>query len=275
MTLGRRAAWAAVYGERYGVSLVFLGLAGLGLHRLLSPGGAARAGLEAAPLAGIIRQVIWVQLYVCAGLLLLLGRRVQSPPRTAADLLVPLGSTFFYLAYYTIPWFPAWLKQSLCPAGWRMTCAVVGAALNLLGLWISIWAAVYLGRSFGVLIEVRKVVLEGAYRWVRHPMYLGYVCFLAGFALANCSLAGFILVPLHIGLLLYRARLEEARLAEGSPEIPGLPPAHRLRVPQIPRGLKVLGQVFKRCRGAIKRRQVCAIKRRIMLCIYCHRKFVL
>jgi len=32
------------------------------------------------------------------------------------------------------------------------------------------------------------------------------------------SLAGFMLVPLHMGLLLYRARLEETRLAARSPE---------------------------------------------------------
>jgi isoprenylcysteine carboxyl methyltransferase (ICMT) family protein YpbQ len=217
-TLGRRTALAAVYGERYGVSLVFLCLAGLRLHRLLHVSGAERAELEAAPITRIIGEVIWVQLYVFFGLLLLVGRRVQSPPRRIADLLVPLCTTFFYLAYYAIPWLPEWLKQNLCPAGWRAACVVTGESLTLIGLWLSIWATVYLGRSFGVLVEVKKVVLEGAYRWVRHPMYAGYVWFLAGFALASFSLAGFILVPLHIGLLLYRARLEEARLAESSPE---------------------------------------------------------
>lgn len=217
-TLGRRVAWAAVYAERYVVSLVFLGLAGLRLHQLLTATGTERADLVAAPITGIIRQLIWVQLYVYFGLLLLLGRRVLSPPQQLADLLLPLGTTFFYLAYYTIPWFPACLQQSLLPAGWQTACVTAGVLLNLLGLWISMWAAVYLGRSFGVLIEVRKVVLEGAYRRIRHPMYAGYLCFLAGFALANGSLACCLLVPLHMGLLLYRARLEEARLADCSPE---------------------------------------------------------
>jgi protein-S-isoprenylcysteine O-methyltransferase Ste14 len=216
-TLGRRVAWAAVYGERYGVSLIFLGLAGLRLHQLLHLQGAERAELEAAPVTGIIRQLIWVQLYVYFGLLLLVGRRVQSPPQKLADLLLPLATTFFYLAYYTIPWFPASLKQSLYPADWQTACVTVGVLLNLLGLWISMWAAVHLGRSFGVLIEVRQVVIAGAYRRIRHPMYAGYLCFLAGFALANGSLACGLLVPLHMGLLLYRARLEEARLAECSP----------------------------------------------------------
>jgi protein-S-isoprenylcysteine O-methyltransferase Ste14 len=41
---------------------------------------------------------------------------------------------------------------------------------------------------------------------------------LTGLALANFSAAYFILVPIHIALLLYRARLEELRLSEHSTE---------------------------------------------------------
>ena len=218
ITLGRRAGLAAIYVERYGVSLVFLCLAGFRVHRLLTLSGPERAEIEAAPLVGVLRQVIWVQLYAYVGLLLLLGRRVTAPPQKIADVLVPLGTTFFNLTYTAVPWLPAWLKQSFCSANWQAACVTAGLLLNLLGLWIAIWAAVSLGRSFGVLIEVRTVVLTGAYRWMRHPMYAGYVLFLAGFALANFSVAYFILVPLHIFLLLYRARLEETRLAERSPQ---------------------------------------------------------
>jgi protein-S-isoprenylcysteine O-methyltransferase Ste14 len=217
-TLSRRVALAAVYAERYGLSLVFFCLAGIRLHKLMVFGSAERAEIAAAPLMGIIRQVIWLQLYIYTGLLLLLGRRVTALPQKLEDLVLPLGTTFFYVMYAAVPWFPPWLKNSYCPAGWQPSCAVAGLLLNLLGLWISIWAAVSLGRSFGVLIEVRKVILDGAYRWVRHPMYSGYVLFLAGLALASCSPAFIVLVPLHIALLLYRAQLEEARLAEASPE---------------------------------------------------------
>ncbi len=87
-----------------------------------------------------------------------------------------------------------------------------------MGPAVAIWAVLYLGRSFGVFVVVRKVILDGPYQWVRHPIYLGYICMLAGLVLANFSAAYFILVPIHIGLLLYRARLEEARLSEHSAE---------------------------------------------------------
>ncbi|MDR3377491.1 MAG: isoprenylcysteine carboxylmethyltransferase family protein [Verrucomicrobiae bacterium] len=214
---GRRAAAVAVYGERYVVSIIFLCLAAYYLHRLLHATGSDRAAIQAAPFTTVIRQVIWIQLYVYWGLLLLLGRRVTALPERFSDVLLPLATTFFYLAYNVIPWLPAWCRQNLCPAGWQSACASASLVMTLGGLWIAMWAAVHLGRSFGVLVEVRQVVLEGAYKWVRHPMYAGYAVLLTGFALANFTVAHFILVPLHIGLLLYRARLEELRLAASSP----------------------------------------------------------
>ena len=217
-TLGRSVGLAAVYIERYGISLVFFFLTAQRVHQFMAMAAAAHSNGAPPPIFDIIRQLIWIQLYLYSGILLLIGRRVTTPPQKLQDIILPLATTFFYLAYSTVAWFPNWLKQSMFPVGWQTPCVVAGLILNLVGLWISIWAAVYLGRSFGVLIEVRKVVLEGAYKWVRHPMYSGYVWFLVGFALMNFAVAFFILIPLHIFLLLYRARLEEERLAAYSPE---------------------------------------------------------
>lgn len=217
-SLGRPIALAAVYIERYGISLVFFFLAIQQLHKVLALVNAAHSGSESFPIADIIRQLIWIQLYLYSGILLLLGRRVTALPQRLEDILLPLGTTFFYLAYYAIPWLPGSLKNSLLPANWQTPFLVTGLILNLIGLWIAIWAAIYLGRSFGVLIEVRTVVLEGAYKWMRHPMYSGYLCFLAGLVMTNFSVAFLVLVPLHILLLLYRAHLEEERLSACSPE---------------------------------------------------------
>jgi protein-S-isoprenylcysteine O-methyltransferase Ste14 len=218
MTFGRRIGLTAVYLERYGLSLVFIVLAGLRIHHLVALDPQERSQIAASPLVEILGQIVWVQMYLYVGLLLLFGRRVMAPPQNLTDLIIPLGTTFFNLSYSAIPWLPVALQKNLCPAGWQPSCVAIGLVFNLAGLCIGVWAAIHLGRSFGVFIEVRKPVLEGAYRWVRHPMYLGHLCFLTGFAILNFSLAFFILVPLHIFLLLYRARLEEARLAEVSLE---------------------------------------------------------
>ena len=84
--LGRRTALAAVYLERYGVSLVFLYLAGTRVYTLLHFSGA-----EASPVE-VIRQLIWVQLYLYTGILLLIGRRVATLPQKARDILLPLAT---------------------------------------------------------------------------------------------------------------------------------------------------------------------------------------
>ena len=215
--LYRRAASAALYVERYGLSLAYFCLAGYHLHRLWV-GGMGRAGNEGALLASIAPQIIQSQLEIYVAVLLLLGRRAVVPPRTVKDVLVPLATTFFNATYSAVPWFPVWLRNNLSPADWHVPLAATGLFLNLMGLAVALWGALSLGRSFGVFIEIRQVVREGAYRRVRHPMYAGYLCLLAGLALANCSVAFFILVSIHGALLLYRAGLEEARLVEHSPE---------------------------------------------------------
>jgi protein-S-isoprenylcysteine O-methyltransferase Ste14 len=216
-TLGRKTALTAVYAERYVLSFIFLYLAWIDLHKLWA-GGPGQFGTERALLVEIARHVIYLQLQVYTGFLLLLGRHAAVLPQNFKDLLLPLAATFFNLTYSAVPWLPAALQKSLCPIGLQTPFAATGLFLNFIGFMVAIWGAFHLGRSYGVFIVVRKVVLDGAYRWVRHPMYLGYICLLVGLALANFSGACFILVPIHISLLLYRARLEEARLSEHSAE---------------------------------------------------------
>jgi protein-S-isoprenylcysteine O-methyltransferase Ste14 len=213
-TLGRKAALTAVYAERYVLSLVYLYFAWVELHILwliwFGPSGAV--------FVVVARHVIALLLNFFVGILLLLGRRPAVPPQKLKDILVPLITSFFNLTYNAIPWFPASVQKSLCPSGLQTPLPAAGLLLGVIGSAVAIWGILYLGRSFGVFVVVRKVILTGPYQWVRHPMYLGYICMLTGLALANFSAAYFILVPIHIGLLLYRARLEEARLSEYSAE---------------------------------------------------------
>lgn len=66
--------------------------------------------------------------------------------------------------------------------------AVIGA-LMALGLAVNIAAKLALWRSFGLAPANRGVRKGGPYRFVRHPMYLGYFLTQVGFLLANLSLA--------------------------------------------------------------------------------------
>jgi protein-S-isoprenylcysteine O-methyltransferase Ste14 len=85
--------------------------------------------------------------------------------------------------------------------------------ISAVGLLIVIVGKVSLGRSFGLTPANRGVVSTGVYRFVRHPIYLGYLITHVGFVIANplgWNLA--ILVAADLALIL-RARAEENTLA--------------------------------------------------------------
>lgn len=64
------------------------------------------------------------------------------------------------------------------------------------------------------VIEKQKIVTDGIYRHIRHPLYLGEMIRNIGFAFAAYSLYG--LIPILIGnaLLLFRIGIEERMLVE-------------------------------------------------------------
>src|ERR1043165_6327417 len=107
---------------------------------------------------------------ILTGVFLLIARRAAVLPERLSFVLVPLATTFFTMLYYTVPSFPSALQVSLCPPEWRMALVTAGVTCAIIGPLISLWGIIHLGRSFGIFVAVRKVVLTGPYRWVRHPM---------------------------------------------------------------------------------------------------------
>jgi 2-amino-4-hydroxy-6-hydroxymethyldihydropteridine diphosphokinase len=69
--------------------------------------------------------------------------------------------------------------------------AVGGGALVLGGLGLMVWAASRLGSAFTALPDPRpgsRLVSEGPYRFLRHPIYLGLIVAMVGSAVASRSL---------------------------------------------------------------------------------------
>ena len=80
-------------------------------------------------------------------------------------------------------------------------------------LWVGIYRTREGGGGPGIAIPPDRLVLAGPYRWVRNPMYLGHLVFLAGLALALGSWIGAALLVFHAAWFDRRVREDEERLA--------------------------------------------------------------
>ena len=94
----------------------------------------------------------------------------------------------------------------------RLAPEWVGATLQVLSMLWQFTAKIFLGRSFGLLPAQRGLVVGGPYRFVRHPIYFGYLIAHIGLLLANFSWrnAG-VLALLYVAQVI-RIRREESVL---------------------------------------------------------------
>jgi protein-S-isoprenylcysteine O-methyltransferase Ste14 len=126
------------------------------------------------------------------------------------------------LAVTTRPW--DWLvamaaltlPMLVAPGGEPLVPPLAGVILVFVGLGLSIWATFSLGRSFGLAAANRGVVQSGPYRWVRHPIYAGYMLSDLGFLLMNPTARNLGLYALALFLSLARISAEERLLAPDS-----------------------------------------------------------
>jgi protein-S-isoprenylcysteine O-methyltransferase Ste14 len=90
------------------------------------------------------------------------------------------------------------------------------AALMIGGIFIQISAKVILWRSFGIVAGNRGIKIDGPYRFVRHPMYLGYMVTHVGFLLAFPSFYNTALYSAALAVQIARI-LREERLLNQDP----------------------------------------------------------
>ncbi|MEI9932043.1 MAG: isoprenylcysteine carboxylmethyltransferase family protein [Rhizomicrobium sp.] len=87
-------------------------------------------------------------------------------------------------------------------------------AIIVLGLCVQIAAKVSLGRSYGIVPANRGVESTGPYRFVRHPMYLGYTMTHIGFVCLMPSPLTAFLYAITFSLQIVRVLREERVLNE-------------------------------------------------------------
>jgi protein-S-isoprenylcysteine O-methyltransferase Ste14 len=83
-----------------------------------------------------------------------------------------------------------------------------------LGTFIQTSTKLWLGRNFGLVAARRNVVLGGPYRFVRHPMYMGYLITHVALLALRPTLLNAVLYALCWGFQVPRLMAEERILAE-------------------------------------------------------------
>jgi protein-S-isoprenylcysteine O-methyltransferase Ste14 len=99
------------------------------------------------------------------------------------------------------------------PGGTPLPLAIRVAPLVLLvGMALQIHAKITLGRSFGCVPAHRGLKLGGPYRFVRHPMYAGYMLSHTAFLAMNATLWNLVVYLIAYALQIPRLLAEERML---------------------------------------------------------------
>jgi isoprenylcysteine carboxyl methyltransferase (ICMT) family protein YpbQ len=91
--------------------------------------------------------------------------------------------------------------------------ATAGLLFELCGIVLTQVARVYMGRSFGVLPANRGIVSKGPFRWVRHPVYFGWLILSIGYAMSFTNPRNSILIVATLPFMVWRIDQEEAHLS--------------------------------------------------------------
>jgi len=199
--------------QRFGLSAAFLSLAHAQLLRLwaaLEP--STSGGVPLLRVQQLAQSAIQLAFDLLVAALLLFAASPERPPERVVHVIVPLASTFAYLAYGWVDRNPQEaLRASLLP-DLGLWGAFLGGLLVLLAYGLCIYALSALRRSFAIFVQVKEGVTRGPYRYVRHPMYLGYLLVVLAVFLVRPTLASALVGGLATLLMIYRARLEEQML---------------------------------------------------------------
>jgi protein-S-isoprenylcysteine O-methyltransferase Ste14 len=141
------------------------------------------------------------------------NRAHEGPVIPALRILVGVPMMAAVLVYPFKPAVLSFATFSLSPK-WRWT----GATLTLISVILLGWVHRSLGRNFSTELRIQedhRLVTNGPYRYVRHPMYPTFLLMFAGFLLltANWLVGGPGLVFI-IAVMIFRTPREETMLGQ-------------------------------------------------------------
>jgi protein-S-isoprenylcysteine O-methyltransferase Ste14 len=145
------------------------------------------------------------------------------------EVVVPVFSSGYGFFASALMYSHARINFLLVPTGLVSLFNSAGIFVVALGTVISVAAAWNLRRSFSVYVESQPVVSRGLYAYVRHPLYMGHGMRMVGYCMMNGFLLYAVATVGGISLLVYRALLEERKLARTEPDYA----AYCLRTPSL------------------------------------------
>jgi protein-S-isoprenylcysteine O-methyltransferase Ste14 len=92
--------------------------------------------------------------------------------------------------------------------------APLGGVICTAGALLTLVSVHSLGRSFAVLPSLRPIQTSGAYRFVRHPIYLSYLVTALGIVVRHPGLYNAAVALIGMILILWRIKFEERLLAQ-------------------------------------------------------------
>ena len=137
---------------------------------------------------------------------------VRSQPVAKAVGLMPrLIALAAVISLFALPFLP----QLPDPPTWLL---FLSAGLGFLGNGLAVLVLRWLGRSFSIMSEARKLVTSGPYRFVRHPLYVTEEIAIFGIFLPYWTWVGATFFFLHLIVQVVRLNNEEKVLRAAFPE---------------------------------------------------------
>jgi protein-S-isoprenylcysteine O-methyltransferase Ste14 len=95
---------------------------------------------------------------------------------------------------------------------------LLSAALILVGNAFAVYTVLHLGRSFSIMAEARRLVTDGPYQIIRHPLYFAEQLAFVGTGILYASPLMGVMLVVHFTCQIRRMLNEEAVLGKTFPE---------------------------------------------------------
>jgi protein-S-isoprenylcysteine O-methyltransferase Ste14 len=206
--------------ERIILVPIFLILMVFSSLSLFAQGGASLGGLVGVLV--LFYRVMLLAFYVLAVVLLLTRSDAKAKSHRVLPRVAAYAGTF-------APFLLGFAESSQVVPG----LALAAVSIQAIGMVFVLYSLAILRRSFGVAPQVRALVRNGPYRFIRHPLYVGEIVTLTGAILVGPSWQKVVILMVTVALQVYRAIQEERLLSAHDPEYAAYMTATKRFVPGL------------------------------------------